>query len=33
MEATKTLYVTHWKEWREWLEKNWDQYRFGAQKI
>ena len=22
MEATKTLYVTHWKEWREWLEKN-----------
>ena len=22
MEATKTIYVTHWKAWREWLEKN-----------
>lgn len=24
MEATKTLYVTHWKAWREWLEKNYN---------
>ena len=22
MKATKTLYVTNRKEWREWLEKN-----------